>query len=495
MKPFILHQLLELLIASPHCTASLLAKQMSLSEKTVRTYLKQSEVLLSDFALTLVRKPGCGITLSGSRESLMKLQIYLYDEKARCTLVPPRERVSYILYSLLRFSHTLRLFQLEETLHISRSSLYADIRKADRWLRTYHLTLTHTKKGLQITQGEKRKRKALAQLVNELHESRSITFHRPLNDFVEACFSSNAVKTAIQSYIHQFEICSSLRLNHADKEYVSVLYYIALDRISRENYVNSQSQNALHQTALFQRILRLHKNMESNLHQKLPQEELSYAVSILLSLKNTNTGLLLTPEIQKACREILRRFTPAIYERYPKIDSVKFEKRLFQHLSNVLEKSVYYYEYDNPLKDTIKTEFPLPYRMASSIKGIVQDICGIQLPEDEISYITLHIAAALQYTLQPLEAIFLYEHRYSELIFSISLLQTHIQEVKISRVVRRQELTDTDLWMRYPIVFSTFPLTVPPSVRWYQIPMLPDQTFLQRLRDDIRGMFHQQHHV
>lgn len=494
MKPYILYQLLEQLIATPYCTASSLAKQLALSEKTVRTYLKHTEPLLSDFALSLMRKPGCGITLSGSRENMMRLQNYLLKEKTHCPLVAPMERVSYILYSLLRFSHTLHMYQLEEILHISRSSLYADIRRADQWLRTYHLTITHTRSGIQITQGEKRIRKALAQLVNELHETRAITFHKTLNDFVEDCFSNNIVKKNILFYIHQFEVYSLLQLNQADKEFVSVLYYIALDRISRGHHVSILSRNPLQESALFQRIMNLHSEIEDDLQQRIPNEELSYALSILLTLKNTNTELLQTPEIQAACKEILRRFTPSLYERYPKIDSVKFEKRIFQHLSNVLEKSVYYYEYDNPLKDTIKTEFPLPYHMASSMNEIVQEICGIQLPEDEISYITLHIAAALQYTLQPLEAIFLYEHRYSELIFSISLLQTHIQEVEIRRVIRWQEVTDTDLWMHYPIIFSTFPLIVPPSVHWYQIPMLPDRIFLQHLRDDIRSIFNHQNH-
>lgn len=494
MKPYILYQLLEQLIATPYCTASSLAKQLALSEKTVRTYLKHTEPLLSDFALSLMRKPGCGIILSGSRENMMKLQSYLQEEKARCPLIASMERVSYILYSLLRYSHTLRMYQLEEVLHISRSSLYADLRKANEWLRTYHLSIIHTSNGIQISQGEKRKRKALAQLVNELHEARSSTFHKPLHDFVEICFSGNAKKESILYYISKFESYSLLRLNHADREYVSVLYYIALDRMSRGHHVSSTGENTLMHTSLFERVLQLQKELEHSLQQQLPIEELSYAVSILLSLKNTNTGLLHTPKIQEACREILRRFTPVIYESYPSIDSDKFEKRLFQHLSNVLEKSVYYYEYDNPLKEAIKARFPHPYHMASSMKELVRDICGIQLPEDEISYITLHIAAALQYTLQPLEAIFLYEHRYSELIFSISLLQTHIQEIKITRVVRMQELGETDMWKHYPIIFSTFPLLVPPSVHWYQIPMLPDRIFLQHLRDDIRSIFNHQNH-
>ncbi|MCR0288680.1 PRD domain-containing protein [[Clostridium] innocuum] len=494
MKPYLLYPVLEQLIVSPFCTTFQLAKQAGLSEKTVRTYLKQADALLAAFSLTLTRKPGCGITLSGSRENMMKLQTYLLDEKTRCPLILPRERVSYILYSLLRFSRPLRMFQLEETLHISRSSLYADIRKAEQWLRTYQLSISHTRSGIQILQGEKRIRKALAQLVNELHEARTITFHKPLNDFVEACFSDNTVKRNILLYIRQFEVCSFLQLNQADKEYVSVLYYIALDRISRGNHVHMHSPNPLQKTALFQQLMHLRKEIEHHLQQTIPEEELSYALSVLLTSKNTNTGLLQTPEIQAACKEILRRFTPPIYARYPKIDSDTFEKRLFQHLSNVLEKSVYYYEYDNPLKDAMKAKFPIPYQMASSMKEIVQDICGLQLPEDEISYITLHIAAALQYTLQPLEAVFLYEHRYSELIFSLRLLQTHIQEVKIQRVIRWQEVSEPDSWMHYPVIFSTFPLTVPPSVHWYQIPMLPDQTFLQRLRDDIQSLFNHQNH-
>ena len=48
MKPYILYQLLEQLIATPNCTVSSLAKKLALSEKTVRTYLKHTEPLLSD---------------------------------------------------------------------------------------------------------------------------------------------------------------------------------------------------------------------------------------------------------------------------------------------------------------------------------------------------------------------------------------------------------------------------------------------------------------
>ena len=147
MKPYFLYPVLEQLIVSPFCTTFQLAKQVGLSEKTVRTYLKQADALLAAFSMTLTRKPGCGITLSGSRENMMKLQTYLLDEKTRCPLILPRERVSYILYSLLRFSRPLRMFQLEETLHISRSSLYADIRKAEQWLRTYQLSISHTRSG------------------------------------------------------------------------------------------------------------------------------------------------------------------------------------------------------------------------------------------------------------------------------------------------------------------------------------------------------------
>lgn len=84
MKPYILYQLLEQLIATPYCTASSLAKQLVPSEKTVRTDLKHTEPLFSDFALSLMRKPGCGIILSGSRKNMMRLQSYLQEEKAHC---------------------------------------------------------------------------------------------------------------------------------------------------------------------------------------------------------------------------------------------------------------------------------------------------------------------------------------------------------------------------------------------------------------------------
>lgn len=71
---------------------------------------------------------------------------------------------------------------------------------------------------------------------------------------------------------------------------------------------------------------------------------------------------------------------------------------------------------------------------------------------------------------------------------------THIQEIKITRAIRLQELSEPDVQMHYPIIFSTFPLIAPPLVHWYQIPMLPDRIFLQHLRDDIRSIFNHQNH-
>ena len=100
--------------------------------------------------------------------------------KKRAVLLYCQGSVSATSFTVCFAFHVpLRMFQLEETLHISRSSLYADIRKAEQWLRTYQLSISHTRSGIQILQGEKRIRKALAQLVNELHEARTITFHKP----------------------------------------------------------------------------------------------------------------------------------------------------------------------------------------------------------------------------------------------------------------------------------------------------------------------------
>lgn len=69
------HSLLRRLLAG---------KAVASSEKTVRTDLKHTEPLFSDFVLSLMRKPGCGIILSGSRKNMMRLQSYLQEEKAHC---------------------------------------------------------------------------------------------------------------------------------------------------------------------------------------------------------------------------------------------------------------------------------------------------------------------------------------------------------------------------------------------------------------------------
>lgn len=192
MKPYILYQLLEQLIATPYCTASSLAKQLALSEKTVRTYLKHTEPLFSNFALSLMRKPGCGIILSGSRKNMMRLQSYLQEEKAHCFACRFNEtRQLHPIQPAALFTYTTHVAAGRGTAHLPKLAV-CRFTKGEWWLQTYHLSIRHTSNGIQITEGEKRKRKALAQLVNELHEARSITFHKPLHDFVETCVTSNA---------------------------------------------------------------------------------------------------------------------------------------------------------------------------------------------------------------------------------------------------------------------------------------------------------------
>ena len=112
--------------------------------------------------------------------------------------------------------------------------------------------------------------------------------------------------------------------------------------------------------------------------------------------------------------------------------------------------------------------------MAQQIIPIVQNIAKISFPEDEVAYIAMHIASAIEQSLPPLKVLFLYEHRFSELKYSSSLIEAHIKEIEIIDKMKYQEYQNNTQLPEHNILFTTFPFneSLYPT---FQIPMIPDK--------------------
>lgn len=491
-----INEILSILLSESSVTADFLAQKTNTSNKTVRTRLAEVRAVLQTFHLTLVSKPGHGYHIEGSPADRLRLSQYLESNREETRTYPPSERVYCILYQLLRFDRTLHLAQLEQTLYASRSSLYLDLQKCRDFLSPYHLTvLNDRKKGLWLSGTENRRRDALYHLIHKLNRIEYPLYNKELRQFLRDSSGDSFASQNIVRLLHQFEKKKNIRLAVEDFEYLRLMFFISVDRIQHgfSMVFDNRYNELLYSLSMVKKMDLSRQVLCENFHTAFSQDEVLYLSSLFLKLKKTNLNFVNDIRLEQQAAQIIRQYTPLVYREYPIRNREEFENGLFHHVLNLLKKQDFLSDQETPLFDQIKKEFAVPYPLAEELIPMIEAVTGLTIPQEEAAYIVLHIASAIEQSLPPLRILFLYEHRYSELNYAASLIEAHIKEIDIVAKMRYQDYAEQEVKPSCSVIFATFPYR-DPAIPVYQIPMIPDKTFIRNLREDLRKRFTRQQH-
>lgn len=484
-------EILLLLLNHESLTADLIASALTISNKTVRNYLNQLDAELQPNHLVLIRKPGYGYYLEGALSDKLNLQYNLEKKINTAYGASSSERIYYILYQLLRFHGVLRISSLERALYASRSSIYHDIKKANAFLHKYDLIIQKdAKHAYQIKGNEENKRMALYSLVITMRKDIVHFYMEDLKAFLTLCFQNNHLNKKIKTLLQTFERKKEVKLALEDFEFLRLMFIITIDQIKQGNTLafSNALEPRVNTLSMVQKIEDTQAVLYRTFHINFPQKEVYFLSSLFLKLKSTNLDFIQSEEIHEHSVTIVQEFAPIIYNKYPILNKIDFEKGLIYHISNLLKRNSFDYDFHNPLTDKIYSEFQIPYELAGYLIPILMRYCHIRNPEDEIAYISLHIAAALEHSLQPLHTLFLYEHRFSELKYSSSLIEAHISEIAIVKKCRYQEFLLYGYEKPFSIIFTTFPYASR-DFPVFQIPIIPDKNFINKLREAVRKLF------
>ncbi|MBT2288780.1 BglG family transcription antiterminator [Paenibacillus albidus] len=168
--------LLLLLSASGEITAAGIAADTGVSVRTVHREMEDLEIILQDFGLTLIRKSGKGIQLSGPDAALEELRLYLLEEKPAD--YSGEDRKVYALCLLLEASEPVKLFFLAHTLKVTVATISYDLDELEPWVRKFSLQLVRRRGyGVEITGTEFDKRRAIARLAAEHLDQSDLVGH------------------------------------------------------------------------------------------------------------------------------------------------------------------------------------------------------------------------------------------------------------------------------------------------------------------------------
>lgn len=382
-----------------------LEQSYCVGDRTIRTLIRRANDELEDTA-EIVRSRDRRYCLSIKREDGFAQKLRAMQRRAQRDLPSNAdERVQYILSDLLAREAWVTIETLASRLYVSARTISTDLRVVEQRLNVYGLQLERrSHRGLRVRGDEMKRRLCLAHSVlNKLgsmgafadvcdvgDENNGVDLDGLIGNYVN--LAAGCVASATELY--RFEI--------NPVAYQNLLVHIALAilRIQHGGYIpiESLSIGDLQDRREFAIARNIAERIESSAGIELPESEISYiamhlaAKEIIASPVDEKEGVSEESWIlaERLLDEVHRSF------RFDFRDDLELMVALARHIGPLTVRVRNGLNLVNPLLKDIKARYVLAYSMARDSAWILEEHCGGVLSEDELGYIALSFAWALE---------------------------------------------------------------------------------------------------
>ncbi|WIV19925.1 PRD domain-containing protein [Paenibacillus polygoni] len=415
-------QMTRFLLAMPgrFVTVRELSDELDVSEKTIKRELSAMEEWLSDYALTLNRKPGAGLMLEGEPSAFESVRSVLETFKAPASY-SREERRYFIISELLLSSEPIKLFNFASRFKVTEGTLSHDLDLIEGWLEAFHIKLMRKPGyGIYVEGTEKDYRAALIHLLHEsVDEYELIRLVRdPLNESGQKIgriqqhirnrllnLVEDRTIVMIEKNLTELEERTGMKLTDSAFIGLAVHLALAIERIKKGQRIvippSVLSELRLHPD--FKAAHMLVKRLEESLELEIPEDEVGY---ITMHLKGAETRIQTEAESEAAYEnvsfELVRLARKILKEAEAETGfELKSNSKLFygfiSHLGPAIERLRLGLDIRNPLLSQIKEQYATTYKVAKKCAKVLEDYLDKPVPEAEIGYIALHIGAMTEY--------------------------------------------------------------------------------------------------
>lgn len=143
-----------------------LGQQVGLTARQVQYSLRGVETWLDRRGVQLLKTPGVGVRVAAPTERKQALVRALASERSFHLVLTPGQRQQVLALQLLMAHEPSILYQLQQAVDVSRTTLLKDLDLVEQWLRSFGLQLERRPNyGCWIVPGERGQRQALAALL------------------------------------------------------------------------------------------------------------------------------------------------------------------------------------------------------------------------------------------------------------------------------------------------------------------------------------------
>jgi lichenan operon transcriptional antiterminator len=383
-----------------YLTAEVLAQALRVSSKTVRNQIKILNEELKEYDAQVESKHGTGYRLLIQNPDRVKeLEDLMWKQEIEQTAIPnsSEERVRFLIEYLLGAEDYVKLDDLSELLFISKKTLTGNLKEVEEILKTYHLSLSRKPNyGIRLEGKEFNRRLCIAG-----NQSRRALIMGEAGKDEERAEEIQWIRDCIRECLDEYPFLIS---NLAYQNLVMHILF-AVRRMQSGHYIE-ETDNGLEKPGDKTACLIAEKIMEGIRERfgvQLSAGEVTY-IAIHLEGKKTmidvespedrDENMIINQEISDLVDYMLRSVYDAF--RFDFRDDLELRMSLSQHLVPMVVRLQHDMKLTNPLLKEIKERYSLSYTMATTACVVLGYRYHTTVKEDEIAYIALLFALALE---------------------------------------------------------------------------------------------------
>lgn len=455
------YDIVDILLENPQLTISQIAKKMNLSYRTISKSLDVIENFFEGSEIKLIRKPKVGVSLNGSRQVIADLINQSGHHQLPTTKL---ERVQFICFKILKNTSYFTLQKLSELLFISKTTLDKDMVRVNEIFNQFHVTIEKIPgKGSFLNIMEYERRRLALDLIHYFwgqnwqviqQDNHYIHTIEGIPDFAQEFINISMLKKIndiVQNYM-QFE-----KIKMSDMGYQSLILHIliAVERIKNDGLLQENDRPLLQNYSDFEDVRPLVTSIENTFDIGLSKLEIQY---IGFHLKMSSYGITALSDSTIKDSDV-----EAIILRTNHSLSESRLQGLVAHLKVAVERIKNNLPLTNPYTNDIKTNFPLSFDEAIAIKKNLEDFYQINVPEDEMAYIAVHIQAQREQAKladdSDLKVLLVCSSGKGTAQLLAARLRRVFPDLKINRILSVNELWHTEI--TEGLVLSTVNITLP----------------------------------
>lgn len=292
-------------------------------------------------------------------------------------------RIESIIKLFLFSNSFIKQQELADMFYVSLSQVNKDIKKVRKLLKAYNIELiSKPYYGMKIKGSEKDIRLAIR---NEIGEDPAI-FARD---------SDKELFTRIQAIIADVDFPESFYMPYANFKNLVVHIYISILRIKEGKYIDLSDELSKRVISYdeFNIANMVVKELSKKLDLTFPEDEILYLTMHLISKNAVTNYEKVSPEIS----ELAQKMIDEIYKvsKYDFRSNIDLFFALALHLGPLIERLRYGLTMKNPILNDIKDN-QIAFMLATVATNPINETYKTRVCDDEIGYIALHIASAME---------------------------------------------------------------------------------------------------